>query len=260
MSKKNKPSSTSLPWKELLAFLGMIIVAYLGYLGIRTQIETPIQATQTAEAKLAAQLSPTASLFTPTVITPTVITPTLQKNILETIQFDYIDSPLNHGWGFIEGDSQPTFESVNDATVGKALKITTTDSNFYAIDYELKPLTKELGNFLEVVANYPDDKSSWYAYVEMTNNGGTLYGWLKFKVGKEKTLPSQKTTGEQEWLVYIYPKSSLDQNWVKMQIDLRKTVQETFGKDGWSFQKLIKFRIRGNLWIDSIEISEVTEK
>jgi len=40
---------------------------------------------------------------------------------------------------------------MNDVTVGKALKIKTSDNNFYAIDYELQSLTKELGNFLEMV-------------------------------------------------------------------------------------------------------------
>ena len=118
---------------------------------------------------------------------------------------------------------------MNDVTVGKALKITTSDNNFYAIDYELQSLTKELGNFLEIVANFPDDKSSLYVFIEMTNNNGdVIYGWLRFKVGKE----SQKIPGEQEWLVYGYPESFLDQSWLKIQINLRKVVQETFGKDG----------------------------
>jgi len=185
--------------------------------------------------------------------------PLQDKKVLGTIKFDYTDSPLNHGWTFIEGDSQKVvFEGINDITVGKALKITTSEDNFYAIDYELQSLSRELGNFLEIVANYPDDKSSLYAYVGMINkNGDTINGWLKFKVGKEKALPSQNITGEQEWLVYVYPES-FDQNWVKLQINLREIVQETFGKDGWTFQKLIKFRIRGNLWIASIETSEVT--
>ncbi len=53
MGQNNNPSPTStFPWKELLAFLGVILAAYIGYLGIRSQIEIPIQATQTAEAKL----------------------------------------------------------------------------------------------------------------------------------------------------------------------------------------------------------------
>jgi hypothetical protein len=49
---KNEKSTSEFPWKELLSFLGVVLVAYLGYLGIRSQIQIPIQATQTAEAKL----------------------------------------------------------------------------------------------------------------------------------------------------------------------------------------------------------------
>jgi hypothetical protein len=53
MGQSDKTSSTSaFPWKEFLAFLGVILAAYIGYLGIRSQIEIPIKATQTAEAKL----------------------------------------------------------------------------------------------------------------------------------------------------------------------------------------------------------------
>jgi hypothetical protein len=46
----NTPSS-SFPWKELLTLLGVVITAYIGYLGIRSQTELPIQATQTAQAR-----------------------------------------------------------------------------------------------------------------------------------------------------------------------------------------------------------------
>lgn len=53
MRQSEKPQSTStIPWKELLSFLGLVLVAYIGYLGVRSQAEIPIQATQTAEAKL----------------------------------------------------------------------------------------------------------------------------------------------------------------------------------------------------------------
>ena len=53
MKQRNKTSSTStFPWKEVLAFTGVLLAAYFGYLGIRSQIEIPIQATQTAEARI----------------------------------------------------------------------------------------------------------------------------------------------------------------------------------------------------------------
>jgi hypothetical protein len=53
MSQSDKTSPAgSFPWKEILVFLGVLITAYFGYLGIRSQIEIPIHATQTAEARL----------------------------------------------------------------------------------------------------------------------------------------------------------------------------------------------------------------
>ena len=47
---QNNTASTqnSFPWKEIFGFFGMILAAYIGYLGARAQIEIPIQATQTA--------------------------------------------------------------------------------------------------------------------------------------------------------------------------------------------------------------------
>ena len=78
MSQPEKSSSaSSIPWKELLSFMGVVVVAYLGYLGIRSQTEIPLQATQTAEAKLtlAAQV-PNNIIFTATVASPQTSLPT----------------------------------------------------------------------------------------------------------------------------------------------------------------------------------------
>jgi hypothetical protein len=79
MRRNKKASSSSFPWKEFLTFLGVIIAAYFGYLGMRSQAEIPIKATQTAEAKqtAAAQLfgiTPSSNSIdtTPTIETITV--------------------------------------------------------------------------------------------------------------------------------------------------------------------------------------------
>jgi hypothetical protein len=70
MEQNEKPSQVSLSvWQMLFTFAGTVIVAYLGYLGVRTQIETPIHATQTAEAR-PTPIPPTATV-TPR-ITPTI--------------------------------------------------------------------------------------------------------------------------------------------------------------------------------------------
>ncbi len=73
MSDSGKPSpSASIPWKEIFGALATIAVAYFGYLGIRSQIDIPIHATETAEAKVA---PPTATLITTASSTVTQIPP-----------------------------------------------------------------------------------------------------------------------------------------------------------------------------------------
>lgn len=76
MSQNDKVSNRSFPWKEVLTFLGVVIAAYLSYLGVRSTIEIPIQATQTAEARQTAGarlygLTPSGEDVTPTVETIT---------------------------------------------------------------------------------------------------------------------------------------------------------------------------------------------
>jgi hypothetical protein len=51
--KDNNLGGRSFPWGILLGFLGTVLVAYLGYLSTRSQIELPIRATQTAAANSA---------------------------------------------------------------------------------------------------------------------------------------------------------------------------------------------------------------
>lgn len=88
-----------MPWKELLSFIGIVLAAYIGYLGIRSQIEIPIQATQTAESRLTqAALSAIQPTFTdvpmPTPI-PTNDTTSLQPLIEPTASPSPSPSPTN---------------------------------------------------------------------------------------------------------------------------------------------------------------------
>ena len=52
MGHNETPARNAFPWKEFLGFLGVVLAAYIGYLGVHSQIVIPIQATQTAEARL----------------------------------------------------------------------------------------------------------------------------------------------------------------------------------------------------------------
>ncbi len=58
-----------------------------------------------------------------------------KEGLLETIHFDYTDSPVNHGWEIF--DAQPTWEHLADDFVGSALKISATEN--YAMDKQVAP-------------------------------------------------------------------------------------------------------------------------
>jgi hypothetical protein len=99
MGQNEKTSSSTFPWKEILAFLGVIIAAYIGYLGIRSQIEIPIQATQTAEAKL--------TLAAQEIVTPTYpVTMTPSVTDIEGLQADLLseDCINSKTWFSLDGE------------------------------------------------------------------------------------------------------------------------------------------------------------
>lgn len=101
MSQKSKALPKSqFPWKEVLSFLGVVLVAYFGYLGIRSQNEIPIQATQTAEARL------TQIASQPTAIPPT---PTSTQISIRTIFSDNFDN-INTDWSV-----HPDWSDFNDS-------------------------------------------------------------------------------------------------------------------------------------------------
>lgn len=66
MSQKKKSSTNRIPWTGILLFLGTVLSAYIGYLSNRSQVEIPIKATQTAEAR-------------PTLATHPVVSPELSS-------------------------------------------------------------------------------------------------------------------------------------------------------------------------------------
>jgi len=83
MEQNDKPSQNNLLFLQiLLGFAATVIAAYLGYLGVLATIETPIHATQTAEARVM-QISPSAT----TVVTATQILENTVQVVTETPTF-----------------------------------------------------------------------------------------------------------------------------------------------------------------------------
>jgi hypothetical protein len=176
--------------------------------------------------------------------------------ILQKIDFDYTDSPMEHGWSLIEGDiSGIVFDPISDNFVGDAIMI--NSPIFYGMDYGIKSIIAKKVETMEFVANLEDESASIYAYVGLVRNSGkTSTGWLKFKPGEgNPVLTSLQTSeGEDEWLVNIMPVSPLGNQWSQYRINIEDATEESFGQDGWHYQQLLKLRVRGNISIDYISL------
>ncbi len=101
---RKKPDSSTFPWKEILGFLGVILVAYISYLGNRTSAEIPIHATQTAEAKLTLVAQTNAvsnSVVIPTPTSANIYAPTEQP----PLSYNFENSVLS-GIGIFGGQWQ----------------------------------------------------------------------------------------------------------------------------------------------------------
>jgi len=111
MSQSDKASSTGgFPWKELIVLLGVLISAFIGYLGILYQTKIPIHATQTAEARLT-EFANFSNMTQPTILssatwtplpivtespTPIITATTFDVPSITLLRDDFIDN--RNGW------------------------------------------------------------------------------------------------------------------------------------------------------------------
>ncbi len=75
--------------------------------------------------------------------------------------------------------------------------------------------------------------------------------WLAVQPGTDEPKPFGQ--GKIEWTIYV-PESPMAGGWIKLGVDLPDQVEKTFGREGWQFDHLKKFRIRGNLSIAEIRM------
>lgn len=211
-------------WLVLLITLSAVTLGYLLGRRPRTVISAEVPATQPNELK-----------------TP-----------LQTINFNYQDSPLNHGWRIAEtvDESQPVITHVSDGFYGNALKIRSTAR--YALDCGVIPAA-HIGKSVEFVAKMMERDSSIYAKLSVQSKDGTKTKdvWLNFQIGVGQPRPHGD--GMVEWIVYVSPEL-IGSGWLKFQVDLNDALVRSFGKDGWDFRKLRGFRLRGSLNIAYIKI------
>jgi hypothetical protein len=168
--------------------------------------------------------------------------PVKERSLLQRIDFDYQDSPKNHGWQ-IEGS--PSFS----LQPGGVLDI--TSSKLYSMHYRVEPLACS-GTSIEFVAKYEARNTAVYPRVAIQNQDGSEKEevWLQVKIGSH---PPEQARGSHEWIWYVQP-TRLDGGWSKFRVDLPQAVEETFGNLGWSYRELIGFRLRGRLKIRRLSV------
>jgi hypothetical protein len=115
--------------------------------------------------------------------------PIKESALLQQIEFNYQDSPKNHGW-VIEGD--PSFS----LQPGGVLDITAR--KLYSMHYEVKPLACS-GRLVEFVAKYEARNTAVYPRVAIQNLDGSEHKevWLKVQIGPHPPKPAR---GSHEWI------------------------------------------------------------
>jgi hypothetical protein len=169
------------------------------------------------------------------------------------IDFDYKGSLIENGWNLHDNPSkvQPIIEYIDDGFRGKVVKITAT--TIYALDYEVSR-TAKAGRLVEFVVKYENTNSRVCALVKLRSqdNSNSRLGWLDFPISIGPPSPY----GDGEWVLPITP-IVLDGNWLLLSVNLDEAVQRTFGKSGWKYESLERFRVRGNLLLARISVFEL---
>lgn len=179
------------------------------------------------------------------------------RRLLESVGFDYTNSPANNGWDVSEAKDGvfPRFTHFLDGFFGSALKIELPNQHF--MDYHVQQGAKR-GSYSEFTLKLSSETVP-YICVTIQSNDTSKSRTLWLRLGFHSNEPFLVSDGNGN-IPYEYeiPTRSMpiDGGWSLIRVDLREAVAKTAQKDGWKFIGLECFRLRGNLSIARIEIFE----
>ena len=164
------------------------------------------------------------------------------------------DHPEQEGWKFgtnrnTPKDPIPQFRMVEDSHFGKSLDINLPAGHF--MDHRVNK-TEIKSTYIEFVIK-PERDCVLYTELQIVghNKPPVDNKWLAVRPGTDE--PKAHGQGKIEWDIYV-PESPMAGGWIKLGVDLPDQVKKTFGREGWQFDHLKKFRIRGNLSIAEIRM------
>lgn len=172
------------------------------------------------------------------------------------IDFDYLPAtPTNHGWDLKVdlGELLPELSAALDTPIPGSLLI--SSKGRYRLDYEVGP-SGSLCNFVEFALK-PTNGSIVYANIKVRSRDGSESAdvWLAHTIGIEQP----KRLGPIEWQVSVGGEV-LDNEWLLLKLSISDEVHNTFGRDGWVYQSLLRVRLRGSMSISPITLYRISEQ
>ena len=176
------------------------------------------------------------------------------------IRFDYLpDSLTKHGWkpGY-QDQAEPeagAYSSPNDVPVPGCLSIKTRLN--YALDYRLPPTVCD---GLRFDVQY-SDTTMVFTQVGLKSKDGSLFArrWIKYYVSSSGDSGMRAEGNPDEYTLW-WPASALPHGWVSFDKTLPEAVRRTWGSQGWTYESLDTFRIRGSLSISPIRLTSLRVK
>jgi len=153
----------------------------------------------------------------------------------------------------LEGNEKvyPKFKSISDMYQGRVLNISATHIHQYYMQRQASTIESNCG-YVEFVVKKDNPVLYCNVHVRKNNSQEKDNKWLNIKAGPGTSTPV-RSDPEHEWQVYV-PHRDLSGDWKVLQVNLPQHVHEAFGKNGWVFNQLHAFRIRGNITIAKIKV------
>jgi len=127
--------------------------------------------------------------------------------------------------------------------------MTVSTTAWYGLDFNIVPAADKLGTFVELAIK-PQNDTIFYLHIILQSKYHSVSKdmWLKIV-----TYGESQVVSDHEQIIVVSP-SKIQGDWLELQIDLKKTIIETFGQEGWEFRQLEDFRVRGNTSLAYIKI------
>jgi hypothetical protein len=171
--------------------------------------------------------------------------------LLQTIDFNYQDSPAKHNWIINSPEEgQPDITHVADGFWGNTIKIQASVN--CTMDISITEPIAQIGKRIEFVAKVEKGYGLYSLGNYISKDGAIPKNiWFNYKIGDGE--PVSVNPDKSEWHVFMEPEL-LEGNWQRFNINLQDVMNRSVAKEGWSLKRLTRFRLRGNMQIAQIKV------